>query len=138
MTHSYSRHAAYALSALAAASLLAACDRGDNRAAGERSDSVVAQADRGAREMGSSARQAAGETGDKAKDMAITAKLKSQLAADDGLKATQINVDTNAGQVTLRGSAPDAAAKERATQLARGVSGVVEVDNQLSVKQQGG
>ncbi len=137
MNHSYSRHAAFALSALAAATLLAACDRGDNRTVGERTDSVIAQSERGARDMGSSAKQAAGDTADKTKDMAITAKLKSQLAADDGLKATQINVDTNAGQVTLRGTAPDAAAKERATQLARSVSGVVEVDNQLSVKQGG-
>ena len=137
MTHTHSRHAALVLSALAAASLVAACDRGDNRTVGERTDSVVAQTEKGAREMGNSAKQAAGNTADKAKDMAITAKLKSQLAADDTLKATQINVDTTAGQVTLRGTAPDAAAKDKATQLAKSVSGVVEVDNQLTVKQGG-
>jgi osmotically-inducible protein OsmY len=45
-----------------------------------------------------------------------------------------INVDTAVGAVTLRGTAPSAVARERASTLAMGVKGVHRVDNQLLVK----
>ena len=116
------------LSVLSAASLLAACDSRDfSRTAGQGSDTVVAQAER-------KMDNAANKTGTAAKDMAITAEMKMKLAADDALKATRINVDTSGGQVTLRGTAPDIAAKDHATDLAKSISGVGNVDNQLTVK----
>ena len=42
-----------------------------------------------------------------------------------------------AGRVMLKGEAPDSAAVERATAIARGTDGVVSVDNQLTVKPKG-
>jgi len=69
--------------------------------------------------------------------MAITAKVNAALAVDDKLKATQINVDTREGQVTLTGQAPDAQSRERATTLVSAVDGVKNVNNQLVVAKNG-
>lgn len=115
------------LSTIAAAALLSACDRPDATGATQRGDTVLAQTERKADNVVDSASS-------KVKDMAITTELKAKLARDDRLKATDINVDTSAGQVTLRGTAPDATARNHATDLAQGVSGVVRVDNQLTLK----
>jgi hyperosmotically inducible protein len=67
-------------------------------------------------------------------DVAITAQISTGLARDSELSALKIDVDTKDGAVILRGPAPSAAARERAGSVARGISGVVSVDNQLVVK----
>ena len=90
----------------------------------------VAQA---GRDVGAATSRAADATADKAKDATITASVKSALIAEPTLSALRIDVDTTNGRVVLRGSAPDATARGRATELARGVDGVVAVDNQLVV-----
>ena len=72
--------------------------------------------------------------GDKAQDAGITAMVNAELAKDSTLSLLRINVDTVGGQVSLRGSAPSALARDRATTLARAVKGVVSVDNQLEVR----
>jgi len=56
------------------------------------------------------------------------------LAKDPGLSALRIDVDTRGGEVTLSGSAPDLAAKDRASQLAWGIKGVTRVDNRLEIR----
>jgi hyperosmotically inducible periplasmic protein len=66
-------------------------------------------------------------------DAGITAAIKSNLAADSELSALKIDVDTANGRVTLKGSAPTAAAAERAVTMAKAVTGVTSVDNQLTV-----
>lgn len=145
-----SRHWAASLTALAAAALLGACgDRQDTTAAVDRTDAQVAQAERkventaesaaaatqeAARDAKDATVAAADTAGDKVKDATITASVKSKLAADPSLSALAIDVDTSAGRVALHGSAPDAAAKEKATTLASSVDGVVSVDNQLAVR----
>lgn len=70
----------------------------------------------------------------KVDDMAITASVSGALAKDPDLSAIKIDVDTKDGKVTLNGPAPSAAAKEKATTLAKGVKGVSSVDNKLVVK----
>ena len=67
-------------------------------------------------------------------DAAITAGIKTRLAADSQLSALRIDVDTQAGQVTLTGPAPSQAAKEHATALARQSDGVKGVTNNLTVQ----
>jgi hyperosmotically inducible periplasmic protein len=67
-------------------------------------------------------------------DAAITTKVNAGLAADKDLSAVKIDVDTKDGVVTLTGPAPTAGARERATEIARGVKGVSSVNNQLTVK----
>ncbi|HEY7239426.1 MAG TPA: BON domain-containing protein [Burkholderiales bacterium] len=68
-------------------------------------------------------------------DATLTTKVKSALAADVGLKTlTGINVDSDGSTVTLKGSVDTAANKSRAEQVARGVSGVGSVKNELTVE----
>lgn len=65
-------------------------------------------------------------------DAAITASIKAGLAADAELTTVDVGVETRDGRVVLRGMAPDDAASDRATKLAKAVKGVVAVDNQLA------
>jgi hyperosmotically inducible protein len=70
----------------------------------------------------------------KLSDAAITTSINAELARDPALSALKINVDTSAGRVALHGTAPDASSRDRATVLAKGVDGVVAVDNLLEVR----
>lgn len=132
------------LCAVTAAFALSACDRRDERTAGERVDATVASAERKteeaksdiqreASEAKSDISRAADQAGDKMKDASITTKVNAELARDNDLSALKINVDTSAGHVVLRGSAPNDAARDRATTIAQRVDGVLTVDNQLTL-----
>ena len=66
-------------------------------------------------------------------DAGVTTKVKSKLAADDTVKAYQIDVDTNDHVVTLSGNVESAAAKEQAVRLARETDGVKDVVVNISV-----
>ncbi len=72
----------------------------------------------------------AGQTVD---DVGITAKVKAALMSESGVDGLKINVDTFNGRVTLKGDVPNQGQVDKAGQLARGVEGVKEVDNRLSV-----
>ena len=136
-----------AAAALAMATLisLSACEqRQDGRTVGQKVDSAIATAeqktDRAAAEMKKdtaaareSTSKAADNVGAKIKDIAITTGIKAQLARDSSLSALKIDVDTSEGRVALRGTAPDTASREHATQLAQKVDGVMSVDNQLQI-----
>jgi len=98
---------------------------------------LKADASRGmeqAKEAGRDMAQDAKAATDKVADAVITTSVNAELAKDSSLSALKINVDTANGRVALRGTAPSEAARERATQLASNVKGVVSVDNQLSVE----
>ena len=66
-------------------------------------------------------------------DAGITTNVKSKMAADDTVKAHEINVDTRNGVVTLSGDVDSPIAKERAVQIARGTDGVREVVDNMTV-----
>ena len=66
-------------------------------------------------------------------DAGITTKVKSKLAADDTVKAYQIDVDTRDKVVTLSGSVDSQSAKEQAVSLARGTEGVADVVDNITV-----
>jgi hyperosmotically inducible protein len=66
-------------------------------------------------------------------DAGITTNVKSKLAADDTVKAYQINVDTSNGVVTLTGTVENPAAKEQAVVIARQTDGVTNVVDQITV-----
>lgn len=66
-------------------------------------------------------------------DQRIATDVKTSLATNPDFGAIQVDVHSEDGKVTLRGRAPDAAARERAAEIARGVSGVKSVDNQLTL-----
>ena len=80
------------------------------------------------------AKEAAAKAGDKIDDLSITAAVSSGLAKDPDLSAFTINVDTKDGVVTLNGSAPTPAARDRATAIAKEAKGVHSVENKLLVK----
>jgi osmotically-inducible protein OsmY len=82
----------------------------------------------------SSARGAASKAIEKMDDMAITTAITAELVKDPDIKVLKINVDTRDGAVTIKGSAPTDAVRERAGAVAKTFSGVQSVDNQLVVK----
>lgn len=67
-------------------------------------------------------------------DAAITAAVKSKLAADATLAASVINVETKDGVVTLGGTVNSAADVSKAATLAQSVDGVKSVTNNLTAK----
>lgn len=72
---------------------------------------------------------------DKIDDAAITAKVKTAIIGEPGLKALQINVDTANGVVVLSGAVDSPTSVDRANQIAQAVEGVKSVDNRLTVRQ---
>lgn len=66
-------------------------------------------------------------------DTRITAEVKLKLLGASHVASRDINVDSNDGVVTLFGSVPDEAAKDKAEVEAARVSGVTRVRNQLEV-----
>lgn len=124
------------ISAVTAMVLLATgCDRKDNNTtAGEKLDNTTAEVKQESKEAGNYVEQKTDQAGQSIDDAAITTTIKAKLVADDELKAIDINVDTDGGIVTLTGAAPSATAVERATTIARGVDGVSNVKNQLTIK----
>jgi hyperosmotically inducible periplasmic protein len=67
-------------------------------------------------------------------DAGITTAVKTRLAADDTVKAYQIDVDTRDKVVTLSGSVNTAAEKTQAAAVARGTDGVVNVVDNITLK----
>lgn len=136
---------------------LGACgNKDDGQTAGQKLDSAVASTERAAAEAKAKAEtsmanasnaikdatQKAEVSGAKATDsmigsaddVAITASVAAGLAKDADLSAIKIDVDTKNGKVTLYGPAPNAAARDRATTIAKSIKGVGDVDNKLVVK----
>jgi hyperosmotically inducible protein len=76
-----------------------------------------------------------GETaGENVDDTTITTTVKAKLAADKGSSLTRVSVETNRGVVQLSGVVQSAADKSRAAEVARSVSGVRNVVNNLQVQ----
>jgi hyperosmotically inducible protein len=74
--------------------------------------------------------------GDQVDDAAITAKVKGKLAADPEINPFNIDVDTNAGVVTLQGRVEDETTRSEAERLARETEGVKRVINLVKVGDQ--
>lgn len=140
-----SAHASLVLAALVASLGLAACDKRDDQTAGQKLDSAIAKSEQKADQAKVATENAADRAEQKienatnkmtakAEDIAITAKVNAALAGDPKLSAIKIDVDTVDGRVNLSGFAPDAASRERATELTKSVNGVLSVDNKLEVR----
>ncbi len=67
-------------------------------------------------------------------DSTITTKVKSEFVADKTVDATNIKVETYKGTVQLSGFAKSQAEINRAVQIARNVSGVQSVKNDVLLK----
>ena len=144
------------LVALAAAGLVACSKKEESTTVGQKLDSVIATTEKKADQAASAAATGVGQAKEAVKeaaqdakeatktataavsdalsDAAITTAVNVELAKDAALSALKINVDTSAGgKVKLTGTAPTAAARDHATELAKSVKGVSTVDNQLRV-----
>lgn len=117
--------------AKASASESTAEARADASAAASRAGEALKEAGADAKSALQSAGTALGHAMD---DASLTAMVKTQLARDPDISALRIDVDTKDGAVTLNGSAPTAAAKTRAEDIAKAVQGVKSVSNRLEVK----
>jgi osmotically-inducible protein OsmY len=71
--------------------------------------------------------------GDTLSDAALTTEVKARLMANDVTRGININVDTNDGMVTLRGTVPSEQAKQKAAEIALAVKGADSVTNALVV-----
>lgn len=147
------RRAQVILATTATAFALAACGQKEESTVGQKLDGAIEQTQSAAsdaskdiqaaatevqkdvqsaaQDMKSEGEQAAQSVSDSAADLAITAKVKTALAADGELSALGINVDTSNGVVSLKGPAPNAEAAKRASVLANAVEGVTDVNNML-------
>ena len=115
--------------------LLTACDQKETgTTAGEKVDNAVVEGKQESSKAGAYVEDKTSQTVQVVDDAAITTALKIKFVADADLKALDINVDTVGGVVTLTGMAPSATAKNRATEIARTVDGVSNVNNNLTVQ----
>lgn len=145
------------LGAVSLALVLSACNKqADGKTAGQQLDSAIAKTEEAAAqakakaetEMASagaamknatqsaeaSGKDMAAKAGEKMDDLTITTTVTAGFAKDPDLSVLKINVDTRNGAVTLNGSAPTEAAREKAATLAKDVKGVNSVDNKLVIK----
>ncbi|WP_434636683.1 molecular chaperone OsmY [Klebsiella sp. I138] len=67
-------------------------------------------------------------------DTAITSEIKAKLLADDIVPSRKVTVETHAGTVHLSGTVDSRQQADRAADIAKAVSGVKNVENDLSVK----
>jgi hyperosmotically inducible protein len=66
-------------------------------------------------------------------DSWITSKVKSEMIADKNVPARDISVTTTNGVVTLSGKVDNWNASNRAAEIAHGVKGVTQVENDIRV-----
>ena len=150
------KSATVGLSIVALAVLSACGKKDDGQTAGQKLDSAVASTEKAAAEAKAKAEASMAKAGDamkdatrkaevlgaktsgsmagKADDAAITASIAAEFVKDADLSAIKIDVDTKDGNVTLNGTAPTAAARDKATLLAKSIKGVASVSNKLTVK----
>ncbi|GEM_PF-573695 len=66
-------------------------------------------------------------------DAALTTKVKAAIMADEALSVLDISVETTEGVVTLTGTVGTDTEVDQATTVARGVKGVKDVENRITV-----
>jgi osmotically-inducible protein OsmY len=100
---------------------------------GDAADQTRREAGEQIRESTEAAKDAAHEAGAAVSDAAITSAVKTKFLADPSVAGLKIDVDTNAGIVTLSGMVATRAESEKAMSLASQTSGVKNVVNHLRV-----
>ncbi len=67
-------------------------------------------------------------------DSVVTARVKSALLADPDVKSFDFKLETRKGEVQLSGFVDTQTQIDRAIEIARGVAGVRNIDNKVSLK----
>jgi len=86
-------------------------------------------------EIASKVAEGASRAGKALEESKLTAKIKSKMALDDTIDASDVNVDTVGTVVTLRGSVANRKTHQRVLQLARETADVTSVVDKLSVRE---
>lgn len=81
-------------------------------------------------------KEAYSETKGELSNARITSEVKLKFAADDTVKALNIDVDTSNGTVTLNGTVNSKKELDQAVRLAKSVDGVKHVKSNLTISQQ--
>lgn len=68
-------------------------------------------------------------------DAMITAAVKSKMLVDSTVSGLKVDVDTEDGVVTLRGTVANDGERDRAVAVARTITGVRDVQDELDVRQ---
>lgn len=97
-------------------------------------NNAAAAANNAAAAASTAATNATDKAGDALSDSAITGKVKAALLADAEVKGTDINVETNKGDVMLSGFVESQAQIDKAATLAKNIDGVKQVSNKLEIK----
>lgn len=97
-------------------------------------NNAAAAANNAATAAGNAAANATDKAGDALSDSAVTGKVKAALLADAEVKGTDINVETNKGEVMLSGFVESQAQIDKAASLAKNIDGVKQVSNKLEIK----
>jgi osmotically-inducible protein OsmY len=123
---------------LASAVCVVGCDRTPDTAdsdvnASSTADNMANETKDAANNAANETQQAANTVGEKVDDGVLTTKVKAALLADDIVKGLDINVDSQNGTVSLKGSVESQTQVDRAVEVAKGIEGVQNVDNQLVV-----
>lgn len=84
--------------------------------------------------VGEGAKEAAQQVNQTATDASITAAVKMKMADDPMVSASEINVDTTDGNVTLNGTVQNSSEAGKAVSLAKSVDGVKSVKSNLVVR----
>lgn len=147
--HDLKHHLAVAV-VIGAILALTGCDKqtSTGETVGQRVDKAIDKTNEAAQKAGDkiseaakstaeSVQQKASEVGKAIDDSVITASIKAELLKDPGISALKIDVDTVKGEVTLKGEVDSDAARARAERIAAAVTGVVKVNNAISVKPKG-
>lgn len=126
-----------AISLLLAAGLTACDKQGPAEKAGKTMDQTASDTKKNVGESVDKAERKMTEQSAKAgqsiNDTEITARVKTAVFGEPGLKTLQIHVDTVKGVVTLTGTVDSQANSDKARTLAAAVADVKEVSNKLVV-----
>jgi len=77
---------------------------------------------------------AATRTGVAVDDSVITTKVKSAFLADTRVSGLKVGVETVEGRVVLSGNAKSPAESQAASEIARSIAGVRQVENRILVQ----
>jgi len=94
---------------------------------------VVGKTKDAGEKAGDAAKTGASKTGEAVTDGWITTRVKADFVKEDALKGSDVRVDTKNHVVTLTGTVPTAEGRTRAVAIAKGIEGVNDVVDKLTI-----
>ena len=88
---------------------------------------------KGSKKAANTVKGAAEKTADATADASVVTAVKTRLMKDEVARSTSIDVDADDGVVTIRGTVPTQADKDRIGKLVADTTGVKTVKNELKV-----